>query len=46
LNLPESDDQATQVCLDWIEEQIRAHPHGWLWLHDRWKVPPQAQDPE
>jgi len=23
----------------WYEERLRERPHGWLWLHDRWKVP-------
>jgi len=39
LALPDDNDQATATCLAWVEDQIRAHPHGWLWLHDRWKVP-------
>ena len=21
----------------WIEEAVRRRPHGWFWLHDRWK---------
>ncbi len=42
LPLPEAHDEATRTCLAWIEDRIREHPHGWLWLHDRWKVPPQA----
>ena len=21
----------------WYEAQVRERPHGWLWLHDRWK---------
>ncbi len=44
LALPEDGDGATATCLAWIEEQIRAHPHGWLWLHDRWKVPPGQEE--
>lgn len=24
----------------WYEEKIRLRPHSWLWLHDRWKMPP------
>ncbi|HJN75809.1 MAG TPA: lysophospholipid acyltransferase family protein [Myxococcota bacterium] len=23
----------------WYEERLRERPHGWLWLHDRWRVP-------
>lgn len=32
----------TQVCTRIIEEQVRAHPECWLWMHKRWKTrPPQ-----
>ncbi len=39
LTLSEDPAEVTRACLDWYEEQIRASPHGWLWLHDRWKIP-------
>jgi KDO2-lipid IV(A) lauroyltransferase len=25
-----------------IEDVVRRHPDQWLWLHDRWRVPPKA----
>lgn len=28
---------ATDVVNRWYEARIRAIPHGWLWLHRRWK---------
>ncbi len=27
----------TERCNRFYEEQIRARPHGWLWLHRRWR---------
>lgn len=33
----------TQTILDAIGDAIRRHPEQWLWLHDRWKMKPAAQ---
>ncbi|MEC7986879.1 MAG: lysophospholipid acyltransferase family protein [Myxococcota bacterium] len=30
----------TQQTQDFYERKIRENPHGWLWLHKRWKIPP------
>jgi len=30
----------TQACTRVIEEKVRAHPHLWLWMHNRWKTRP------
>ena len=27
-----------------IEEMVRKYPDQWLWLHDRWRVPPPARN--
>jgi KDO2-lipid IV(A) lauroyltransferase len=27
----------TDACNAWYEARIREHPHGWLWLHRRWR---------
>ena len=27
----------TQATADWYAERIRRRPHGWLWLHRRWR---------
>ncbi len=30
-----------------VEDAVRRHPEQWLWLHDRWRVPPpEAPDSE
>jgi len=30
----------TQMCTHIIEEEIKKHPHLWLWFHDRWRSQP------
>lgn len=31
----------TEACTRVIEDRIRAHPHLWLWMHNRWKTRPE-----
>jgi len=31
----------TQACTRIIEEQVRARPDCWLWMHERWKTRPR-----
>ncbi|HZE12473.1 MAG TPA: lipopolysaccharide heptosyltransferase II [Chthoniobacterales bacterium] len=31
--------EITEKCNDAIEEQIRAAPEDWFWVHNRWKTP-------
>ncbi len=43
---PEGTDEAASVALTaaftrGIEAQIRAHPEQWVWMHERWKSPPE-----
>jgi KDO2-lipid IV(A) lauroyltransferase len=32
----------TQKFTKIIESYIRRYPEQWIWMHDRWKTPPQA----
>jgi KDO2-lipid IV(A) lauroyltransferase len=32
--------RVTQACTRVLEDRIRAHPHLWLWMHNRWKTRP------
>ncbi len=40
-NLPENEDEKiieiSQRHTDLLEQQVRAHPEQWLWMHKRWK---------
>ena len=36
--------KATQRINDIIEGWVREHPEQWLWVHDRWKMPPQRAE--
>jgi len=39
----EADTQALTALINLaIEREVRAHPNQWLWLHDRWKMTPEA----
>ena len=35
----------TQRCTDLLETYVRRHPHLWLWMHRRWRVPGPSQAP-
>ncbi len=35
---------ATQTINDIIEGWVREYPEQWLWIHDRWRIPPPAPD--
>lgn len=35
----------TDAANAWYEARIRECPHGWLWLHDRWRGAPQVSPP-
>ncbi len=49
LQLPETDDReadvriATQMINDVLEEQIRRYPEQWMWMHNRWREPPEQE---
>jgi KDO2-lipid IV(A) lauroyltransferase len=32
--------RVTEACTKLIEDRVRAHPHLWLWMHNRWKTRP------
>ena len=36
----------TQACTSIIEEQVRARPEFWLWMHKRWKSKPSSREKE
>lgn len=36
----------TQACTRIIEQQVRARPECWLWMHKRWKSRPRRPKPE
>ena len=41
----DTDDDIKRIMADAtavIEEMVRKYPDQWLWLHDRWRVPPPA----
>jgi len=53
LTMPHSDDAeadvraGTQMVNDVLGEQIRRHPEQWMWMHNRWRTPPEdLHDPE
>lgn len=33
----EPENQITQKLSEYLEAEIKAHPHNWLWSHKRWK---------
>jgi KDO2-lipid IV(A) lauroyltransferase len=35
----------TRACTALLEEEIRARPDCWLWMHDRWRTRPPAGPP-
>ncbi len=50
LSLPDTGDsdadvrRATQMINDVLGEEILRHPEQWLWMHNRWRTPPEDLD--
>ena len=43
---PEAIRDFTQRCTDVLEMYVRRHPELWLWMHRRWREPPQRSREE
>jgi KDO2-lipid IV(A) lauroyltransferase len=41
---PEAIREFTQRCTDVLEMYVRRNPELWLWMHRRWRNPPESRD--